>query len=169
MTAKPIAKVVMEYLTQPNQSSGTVNDILKYYVESYGHGSSLELKKVRHAIYQKADRLRKSGELIVTNKKGNTVTYALPHPSAGTKVTTNDDNSCVPHQNDVDLLQSEGTKLKYQLDLCIAEVQSYEELKSLLPNQSALLATKKEEARCRAIELNGRLAATQNVLNALTS
>lgn len=169
MTAKPIAHVVKEYLTQANQSSGTVNDILKYYLEKYGQGSSLELKKVRHAIYQKADRLRKAGELIVTSKKGNTVTYALPTIKSETSITSKNKNGSALKQSDVDVLQSEGSKLKYQLDLCIAEVQCYEELKTLLPNQSALLATKKEEARSRAIELNGRLAATQNILHALTS
>jgi hypothetical protein len=159
----------MEYFNQPNQSTGTVNDILKYYIEKYGKNNSVELKKVRHAIYQKADRLRKAGQIVVINKKGNTVTYGLPSLSSVTKDSASAAESSFKNQNDINLLQSEGTRLKYQLDLCIAEVQSYEDLKTILPNQSKLLAAKKEEARSRAIDLNGRLAATHNILGALTA
>lgn len=171
MRSQPIANVVLEFFQVAGNKSGSINDILKYYVETYGEDNSVELKKARHAVYLKANRLVKSGTLMVKEKRGNVVIFALP--KLQTNKSTIAKKSIKPTRtrfaDELKSLNRRETELEYELELCIAEAQGYEEMKSLVPSQLELLVMKKEEAKKRAIQLNGQLTSTRNIISAISA
>lgn len=166
--SRAIAKVVLEYFLDAKYASGTTNDILRYYVETYGESNDIELKRARHAIYLKANRLVKSGRLWVRDKKGRQPVFAMTQVEnesgneAGEPVAKTDASS------EKAVLSKRIDELTYELELAIAEAQGYEDMKLLLPNHLALLKKKKEETKKRTIQINGHLTSTQIILNALS-
>ena len=166
MKSKPVAHIVEEYFQSTMQENASINDILKYYVEKYGENSPIEMKKARHAIYLKTHRLVKSGQLIVAPKNGKTAYYALANNFEGSKKQKIISTGIVP--NEKEILLKRLTELEYELELCIAEAQGYEEMKSILPTQLDLLTSKKSESKKRAITLNGLLTSTQTILHELS-
>jgi len=166
----PISNVVLEYFQKAENISGTTCDILKYYTDTYGQQGTKTLGSVRHAIYQKANRLVKSGELKVHDKIGNRVAYSLASTKAAKISKTQ--QSPVPTSNklskETNVLSQRLIELEYELELCIAEAKGYEDMKSLIPSQLSLLNKKKEEAKKRAIQLNGKLTSTRNIITAIT-
>lgn len=171
MKAKTISSVVLEYFQVAGNISGTTNDILKYYVEAYGQNNTIELKKARHAIYLKVHRLMKSGELIVKTKKGRVATFALPPGNVAIKqkLKSIPVKPSSPTIKEREVLKKRKAELEYELEICIAEAHDYEEMKSLIPSQSELLSEKKNEAKQRAIKLNGQLTSTQTILLAMSA
>ena len=165
LRSKPIAHVVEEYFQATLQKKATINDVLKHYVEKYGENNPIEMKKARHAIYLKIHRLVKSGVLVVASKTGKSAHYA--------KAKTLEENKkqkAIPTtvMSEKEMLFKRKAELEYELELCIAEAQGYEEMKSILPTQLNLLISKKSEAKKRAITLNGLLTSTQTILHALS-
>lgn len=166
--SRAIAKVVLEYFLDAKYASGTTNDILRYYVETYGESNDIELKRARHAIYLKANRLVKSGKLWVRDKKGRQPVFAMTQVEnessneAGEAVAKTDASS------EKAVLSKRIDELTYELELAIAEAQGYEDMKLLLPNHLTLLKKKKEETKKRTIQINGHLTSTQIILNALS-
>ncbi|MBJ7539915.1 hypothetical protein [Marinomonas transparens] len=166
MKSKPIAHVVEEYFQSTVQKKATINDVLKHYVEKYGENNPVEMKRARHAIYLKIRRLVKSGVLVVASKSGKSTHYAKAKILEETKTQKSIPVTVAPSEKK--MLFKRKTELEYELELCIAEAQGYEEMKSLLPAQLNLLTSKKNEAKKRAIRLNGLLTSTQTILHALT-
>lgn len=167
MKSKPVAHVVEEYFQTTMKESASINDILNYYVGKYGESNPIETKKARHAIYLKTHRLVKSGQLIVAPKNGKTAYYALANNFEGSKKKKKTISAgIVPSEKEI--LLKRLTELEYELELCIAEAQGYEEMKSILPTQLDLLTSKKSESKKRAITLNGLLTSTQTILHALS-
>lgn len=162
--SRAIAKVVLEYFLEAKYASGTTNDILRYYVETYGESNDIELKRARHAIYLKANRLVKSGKLCVRDKEGRQPVFAMTQVEneAGEPVAKTGASS------EKAVLTKRIDELTYELELSIAEAQGYEDMKLLLPNHLALLKKKKEETKKRTIQINGHLTSTQIILNALS-
>lgn len=163
MSHKPIADVVLEFFKETNQSTATVNDILKYYVEHCEKDNPIELKKARHAIYLKANRLAKAGELIAETGKGRTVEYRLPASKPPSQAA-----QAAYQINERTLLMKREAELRYELDTCIAEAKGYEEMKDLIPSKTDLLIKAKDEAKSRAIQLTGLLTSTQKILREIT-
>lgn len=124
------------------------------------------MKKARHAIYLKIHRLVKSGVLVVASKSGKSTHYAkakiLEENKRQKAILTN------VVMSEKKMLFKRKAELEYELELCIAEAQGYEEMKSILPTQLDLLVSKKSEAKKRAITLNGLLTSTQTILHALS-
>ncbi|MGO2353991.1 MAG: hypothetical protein ACTH58_04570 [Marinomonas foliarum] len=166
MRSKPIAHVVEEFFQAPAQKKATINDVLKHYVEKYGEDNPIEMKKARHAIYLKIHRLVKSGALVVASKSGKSTYYAKAKILDETKTQKITPIAVVASEKE--MLLKRKAELEYELELCIAEAQGYEEMKSLLPTQLDLLISKKSEAKKRAITLNGLLTSTQTILLALS-
>lgn len=171
MKAKTISSVVLEYFQVAGNVSGTTNDILKYYVEAYGKNNNTDLKKARHSIYLKIHRLMKSGKLIIKSKKGRTATFTLStgNVAAKRKPKSASEKSSSSTTKEREVLKKRKVELQYELEICIAEAHDYEEMKSLIPSQSELLSEKKNEAKQRAIKLNGQLTSTQNILLAMSA
>jgi hypothetical protein len=140
--------------------------VLKHYVEKYGEDNPIEMKKARHAIYLKIHRLVKSGALVVASKSGKSTYYAKAKILDETKTQKITPIAVVASEKE--MLLKRKAELEYELELCIAEAQGYEEMKSLLPTQLDLLISKKSEAKKRAITLNGLLTSTQTILHALS-
>jgi hypothetical protein len=166
LRSKPIAHVVEEFFQATTLKKATINDVLKHYVEKYGEDNPIEMKKERHAIYLKIHRLVKSGELVVASKSGKSTHYAKAKILDETKTQKNTPIAVVASEKE--MLLKRKAELEYELELCIAEAQGYEEMKSLLPTQLDLLISKKSEAKKRAITLNGLLTSTQTILLALS-
>lgn len=166
MRSKPIAHVVEEFFQETVQKKATINDVLKHYVEKFGENNQIEMKRARHAIYLKIHRLVKSGQLVVASKNGKSIHYAQAKNLEETKKEKTIPITVVT--NEKEMLFKRKTELEYELELCIAEAQGYEEMKSILPTQLDLLASKKNEAKKRAITLNGLLTSTQTILHALS-
>lgn len=166
MRSKPIAHVVEEFFQATTQKKSTINDVLKHYVEKYGENNPIELKKARHAIYLKIHRLVKSGVLVVASKSGKSTHYAKAKILDETKTQKITPIAVVASEKE--MLLKRKAELEYELELCIAEAQGYEEMKSILPTQLDLLISKKREAKKRAITLNGLLTSTQNILHVLS-
>lgn len=167
MKRKSIASVVMEFFETTQATKGTVKDILKFYINNYAKDNNVELKNAQHAIYLKANRLVKSGELKVISKKGNAAVFALVKTTSTTDKTLIETSDVIAPSEKKLLLKRES-ELEYELEVCIAEAKGYEELKSILPGRSSLLTNQKEEAKKRAIHINGLLVSTQNTLRALS-
>ncbi|MCW4629420.1 MULTISPECIES: hypothetical protein [Marinomonas] len=166
MRSKPIAHVVEEFFQTTVQKKATINDVLKHYVEKYGENNPIEMKKARHAIYLKIHRLVKSGVLVVASKSAKSTHYAKAKILQETKNQKTIPITVVASEKE--MLFKRKAELEYELELCIAEAQGYEEMKSILPTQLDLLTSKKNEAKKRAITLNGLLTSTQNILHALS-
>jgi dTDP-4-dehydrorhamnose reductase len=166
LRSKPIAHVVEEFFQATVQKKATINDVLKHYVEKYGENNPIEMKKARHAIYLKIHRLVKSGVLVVASKSGKSTHYAQAKILEEAKKQKTIPIAVVASENE--MLLKRKAELEYELELCIAEAQGYEEMKSILPTQLDLLISKKSEAKKRAITLNGLLTSTQNILHALS-
>ncbi|PJE54642.1 hypothetical protein [Marinomonas sp. BSi20584] len=166
MKSKPIAHVVEEYFQSTVHKKATINDVLKHYLEKYGENNPIEMKKVRHAIYLKIHRLVKSGVLVVASKSGKSTHYTQAKILEETKKQKTIPITVVASEKE--MLLNRKAELEYELELCIAEAQGYEEMKSLLPTQLDLLISKKSEAKKRAITLNGLLTSTQTILHALS-
>jgi 5-deoxy-D-glucuronate isomerase len=166
LRSKPIAHVVEEFFQSAVQKTATINDVLKYYVEKYGENNPIEMKKARHAIYLKIHRLVKSGELVVASKSGKSTHYAKAKIFEEIKKQKTIPSTVVMIEKE--MLFKRKAELEYELELCIAEAQGYEEMKSILPTQLDLLTSKKSEAKKRAITLNGLLTSTQTILHAIS-
>jgi hypothetical protein len=166
LRSKPIAQVVEEFFQTTVQKKATINDVLKHYVEKYGENNPIEMKKARHAIYLKIHRLVKSGVLVVASKSGKSIHYAKVKILEETKNQKTIPISVVASEKK--MLFKRKAELEYELELCIAEAQGYEQMKSILPTQLDLLISKKSEAKKRAITLNGLLTSTQTILHALS-
>lgn len=166
MRSKPIAHVVEEFFQETVQKKATINDVLKHYVEKYGENNPVEMKKARHAIYLKIHRLVKSGVLVVASKRGKSIHYAQAKILVETKNLKTIPITVVASEKE--MLFKRKAELEYELELCIAEAQGYEEMKSILPAQLDLLTSKKSEAKKRAIILNGLLTSTQTIIHALS-
>jgi hypothetical protein len=166
LRSKPIAQVVEEFFQTTVQKKTTINDVLKHYVEKYGENNPIEMKKARHAIYLKIHRLVKSGVLVVASKSGKSIHYAKVKILEETKNQKTIPISVVASEKK--MLFKRKAELEYELELCIAEAQGYEQMKSILPTQLDLLISKKSEAKKRAITLNGLLTSTQTILHALS-
>jgi hypothetical protein len=166
LRSKPIAHVVEEFFQATVQKKATINDVLKHYVEKYGENNPVEMKKARHAIYLKIHRLVKSGVLVVTSKSGKSTHYAKAKVLEENKKQKTTPSTVV--MSEKEMLFKRKAELEYELELCIAEAQGYEEMKSILPTQLNLLISKKSEAKKRAITLNGLLTSTQTILHALS-
>ena len=166
MRSKPIAHVVEEFFQATTLKKATINDVLKHYVEKYGENNPIELKRARHAIYLKIHRLVKSGVLVVASKSGKSIHYAKAKILEENKKQKTIPTTVV--MSETEMLFKRKAELEYELELCIAEAQGYEEMKSILPTQLNLLISKKSEAKKRAIILNGLLTSTQTILHALS-
>ncbi|MCB5160353.1 hypothetical protein [Marinomonas algarum] len=166
MRSKPIAHVVEEFFQTTVQNKTTINDVLKHYVEKYGENNPIEMKKARHAIYLKINRLVKSGVLVVDSKSGKSIYYAKAKILEETETQKTRLIDVVASEKE--MLLKRKAELEYELELCIAEAQGYEEMKSLLPAQLDLLTSKKSEAKKQAITLNGLLTSTKTILRALS-
>ena len=167
MKVKPIAHVVLEYFQKADHQSGTVNEILKYFAEQYGKDNPTDIKKARHAIYLKANRLVKAGKLQVLSKRGNTLIYGLNQRTNEPK-TSIESSECSPLEVERSLLLQRQAELEYEIESCIAEAKGYEEIKTILPSRVELLDKQKLEAKKKAIHLNGLLTSTQKTLRALS-
>lgn len=155
----------MEFFRETDAKAATVNDILKYYVEHCEKDSPLELKKARHAIYLKANRLATSGELVTKSGKGREVVFALPQRHTASEELSNETNT---PDDERALLAKRESELQFDLETCIAEARGYEDMMQLIPARKQLLIKKKEEAKSRAIQLTGLLASTQKMLQEIS-
>ncbi len=169
MKSQPIANIVLDYFQVTKNTTGATNEILQHYVETCGENSTIDLKKARHAIYLKVHRLVKSGHLIVQSRKSRIATFALSSTNMAVSQKPKETSKLPSLQivDERDLLTQRKAELEYELGICIAEAQDYEEMKALIPSQSELLSAKKNEAKQRAIKLNGQLTSTQTILLAM--
>ena len=96
--------------------------------------------------------------LSVTSKKGRSSLYSPIQNQEGNS------RKLKTESTEKELLLSRKEELEYELELCIAEAQGYEEMKGLLPSYHRLLNSRKTEAKKRAIKLNGLLTSTLTIL-----
>jgi hypothetical protein len=161
-----IAQVVDEYFQSTTQKKANINDVLKHYLEKYGESDPAAIKRARNSIYLKIHRLVKSGQLVVVSKIGKNSYYGQPGDLKEAKKQIKTPITSVKSEKEI--LLRRKTELEYELELCIAELQGYEEIKKLLPNQLDLLTSKKNAVKKRVIKLNGLLTSTQSILHALS-